>query len=229
MVLSFPHRALVLGALLGACSSTVSTLPDGGSADVPVIPDVPHADVPALDAPATDVPMPRVPRRHRATRETCPTDRPASSCDLGMSGAPAECRMDGQCTMGTNGRCVGNPHDGCRCSYDTCRDDMGCATGGPCACRLSNRGAAGANVCLPGNCQIDADCGNSSWSYCSPTFGSCGDYGGVVGYQCHTAQDECVDDEDCAGQDAGFLGQRPYCMFVREVGRWQCSNSGCAG
>lgn len=217
------HRALLLGALLGACSSTVSA----PTADVPAVTDVPHTDAPIVDVPARDVPTTRVPRRHRATRETCTTTRPASNCDIGISSAPADCRMDSQCTMGTNGRCVGNPHDGCRCSYDTCNDDSACTTGGPCACRHATRGAAGANVCLPGNCQVDADCG--AGGYCSPTYGSCGDYGGVIGYQCHTAQDECIDDEDCAGQDAGFLGQRPYCMFVREVGRWQCANSACAG
>lgn len=129
--------------------------------------------------------------------------------------------------MGSNGRCVGNPHDGCRCSYDACVDDRGCTAGGPCACRLATRGAAGANVCLPGNCQVDADCG--AGGYCSPTFGSCGEYSGVVGYRCHTRQDECLDDEDCAGGDAGFLGQRPYCMYAPEVGHWRCSNSACAG
>lgn len=205
------------------CSSTVTP----GAADVPATDVVredrvsPPADVPAV----IDVPSGRVPRQHRATRAACPTDRPPSTCTGG--GAPAACTVDGDCTMGRNGRCVGNPHDGCRCNYDTCSDDSACMTGGPCACRLSTRGAAGANVCLPGNCQIDADCG--AGGYCSPTFGSCGEYSGVVGYRCHTPQDECVDDEDCAGVDAGFLGQRPYCMYAQEVGHWRCSNSACAG
>lgn len=215
MTLTAPARAAALGALLSACSSTVSA-----PADVPIPTDTAHTDVPAQD-----VPSPRVPRRHRATREACPSERPPATCTSG--GAPAACSADSDCTMGTNGRCVGNPHDGCRCNYDACREDAMCTTGGPCACRLATRGASGANVCLPGNCQIDADCGPGG--YCSPTFGSCGDYSGVVGYRCHTPQDECVDDEDCAGQDAGFLGQRPYCMFVQEVGRWRCANSGCAG
>jgi hypothetical protein len=206
-----------------ACSSTVN----------PVAADVPATDVvredrvsPPSDVPAvTDVPSGRVPRQHRATRAACPADRPSSTCMGG--GAPAACATDGDCTMGRNGRCVGNPHDGCRCNYDQCSDDSACTTGGPCACRLSTRGASGANVCLAGNCQVDADCG--AGGYCSPTFGSCGDYSGVVGYRCHTPQDECVDDEDCAGADAGFLGQRPYCMYASEVGHWRCSNSACAG
>lgn len=227
------HTAFaVMLSLSTACSSTVAP----GTADVPSVTDVPAAtDVPSVtDVPATsdvpamrDAPVGRVPRQHRATRTACTSARPASNCDLGMSGAPSTCRADGECTTGTNGRCVGNPHDGCRCSYDTCVDDTGCTTGGPCACRHATRGAAGANVCLPGNCQVDADC--RSGGYCSPTYGSCGDYSGVVGYRCHTPRDECVDDEDCVGGDAGFLGQRPYCMFAQEVGHWRCSNSACAG
>lgn len=211
-----------------ACSSTVAPGPvDAAVTDTPRA-DVPRADVPTLDVPPPrDVPSVRVPRQHRATRETCPAERPSSTCEGPMSGPPSTCRVDGDCAMGTNGRCVGNPHDGCRCNYDQCRDDGTCTAGGPCACRLANRGASGANICLPGNCQVDADCGANG--FCSPTYGSCGDYGGVVGYRCHTPQDECIDDEDCATQDAGFLGQRPYCMFTPEVGRWRCSNSACAG
>jgi hypothetical protein len=131
--------------------------------------------------------------------------------------------------MGVNGRCVGNPHDGCRCNYDTCFNDTQCArAGGPCACRLNTRGASGANVCLGGNCQTDANCGPGG--YCSPTLGFCGDFGGVEAYYCHTAQDECIDDEDClTTTDGGFLGQRPYCAFNRETSRWRCSNMACAG
>lgn len=222
------HAGLLLllpVALSVACGATVQP-----TTDVPAATDVPPgSDVPAVqDVPVTmDAPPGRVPRVHRASRETCSPTRPPSSCDNLGGGAPNMCSADSECTEGTNGRCVGNPHDGCRCNYDVCASDTDCTTGGPCACRLATRGASGANVCLGGNCQIDADCG--AGGYCSPTFGSCGDYSGVVGYRCHTPQDECVDDEDCAGADAGFLGQRPYCMYAPEVGRWRCSNSACAG
>lgn len=210
--------AVAAGAWLG-CSSTVSTQPD---ASVP-------SDVPTVDAPRVDAPdAPRVPLRHRPTASACPSARPASTCDPGSGGPPAACAADGDCTTGVNGRCVGNPHDGCRCSYDRCNTDGECMTGGPCECRIASRGGAGANVCMAGNCRVDADCG--AGGYCSPSLGSCGDYGGVVGYYCHTAQDACVDDADCQTTlDGGFLGQRPYCMFTREAGRWTCSNSGCAG
>ncbi len=211
--------ALVLGAVFG-CSSTVVSSPDAA-----VTNDQPPVDAPVDARP--DAPT-RVPMRHRPSATACPSERPASTCDPGMGGPPVGCRADSECTMGVNGRCVGNPHDGCRCNYDTCRADSDCTTGGPCECRLASRGAAGANVCVPGNCRVDADCG--AGGYCSPTLGSCGDYGGLAGYYCHTPSDECVDDADCATQlDGGFLGQRPYCMYSREVGHWVCSNAACAG
>ncbi len=216
-------------AMLG-CSSTVVAVGDASTdvalADTPVA-DRPLTDAPVMDAPpAVDVPPTRrVPLRHRASAVACSTERPASSCMAGM-GPPVDCTADSQCTMGVNGRCVGNPHDGCRCNYDLCNNDGQCSAGGPCECRLASRGASGANVCMAGNCQVDANCGAEG--YCSPSLGSCGDFGGTVGYYCHTPADECIDDADCLG-DAGFLGQRPYCMFAREVGRWVCSNQGCAG
>ncbi len=211
-----------IAALSLGCGSSVTTAGDAGPT-----PDVPVVDSPPMDSPAVDVPMTgRVPLRHRAAATTCPTVRPPSTCEGGF-GPPGTCTADRDCTTGTNGRCVGNPHDGCRCNYDVCNNDSDCTMGGACECRLASRGAAGANVCIPGNCRIDADCGERG--YCSPTLGSCGDYGGLAGYYCHTPEDECVDDEDCLGVDAGFLGQRPYCMFAREVGHWRCSNQGCAG
>lgn len=228
----FPVRSaffsvVALSAAVG-CSSTVSSSSDAGAVtDVPSVDAPPVLDVPPVDRPATDTPRPgRVPLRHRATATMCPADRPSQSCQ-GPIGGPAGCTSDRECTMGTNGRCIGNSHDGCRCNYDVCRSDSECAMGGVCECRLASRFAAGANVCLAGNCRVDADCGSNG--YCSPTLGDCGEYGGLVGYYCHTAADECIDDADCANVDAGFLGQGGYCAYSREVGHWRCSNQGCAG
>jgi hypothetical protein len=205
--------AVAAGAWLG-CSATVATQPDASA----------PADAPTADAADAR----RVPLRHRATASACPSARPASTCDPGSGGPPAACAADAECTTGVNGRCVGNPRDGCRCNYDACSADTECTLGGPCECRLASRGASGANVCIAGNCRVDADCG--AGGYCSPTLGSCGDFGGLAGYYCHTAADQCVDDADCATiLDGGFLGQRPYCMYARETGRWVCSNAGCAG
>jgi hypothetical protein len=68
------------------------------------------------------------------------------------------------------------------------------------------------NACSTGNCQADSDCGDDG--FCSPTLGSCGNYMGVVGYYCHTCEDECVNDWDC-GRGAG-------CVYSQEVEHWVC-------
>jgi hypothetical protein len=78
------------------------------------------------------------------------------------------------------------------------------------------------NACLPGNCQTDGDCGSSG--YCSPTFGGCGDYGGVIAYYCHTPADTCIDDSDCVSPE-----RAGYCMYSPEVGRWACGYGQCVG
>jgi hypothetical protein len=131
------------------------------------------------------------------------------------------CHSNSECTEGRNGRCDGNPHDGYRCTYDQCYADSECG-GGVCACNGASR--ATNNVCLPGGCRVDADCGASG--YCSPTLGSCGHYGKNVAYYCHTADDECVDDDDCS---ANASGQKGYCAYEKSIGHWKCSTSECAG
>lgn len=204
--------ALALG--LAACSNAVNPSDRDAATDGSMMRDTPSA-------------CGREPRAHRASATVCPSDRPEVTCNAGTVGPGQPCMASAECTMGTNGRCVGNPHDGCRCSYDECQSDRDCPTNALCACRHPTRRGAGANVCLPGNCRTDADCG--SCGFCSPSLDSCGDYGGVAGYYCHTPRDECTDDEDCAGYDAGFLGQRPYCMYDSIVGHWKCSNMACAG
>src|SRR5439155_1737546 len=155
----------------------------------------------------------RVPQKHRATAVACPSDRPPGTCaadaGTGVPDAGLYCGKDTDCASGTNGRCLpGGRLAGCLCSYDTCATDADCAQmGGPCECRPSTQGivaptTTAGNVCKAGNCRVDADCG--SGGYCSPSLGSCGNYGGVVGYYCHTTRDTCVDDADC--QVRGGLG-----------------------
>jgi hypothetical protein len=81
--------------------------------------------------------------------------------------------------------------------------------------------SSASNVCKQGNCRTDADCG--AGGYCSPTLGSCGNYGGVVGYYCHTKRDTCVDDGDCTKNGA------TDCRFDQVSGAWACAGSQCAG
>ena len=122
---------------------------------------------------------------------------------------------------------VGNGHDGCSCSYDTCVVDSDCKTGELCDCRSPwHYGDKGPARCLPGNCRTDADCGTDG--YCSPSmdFG-CGAYLGVTGWFCHTPADSCTNDSDCKNLDGGW--GTPFCCYRPEVGRWACSTSMCAG
>jgi hypothetical protein len=166
-----------------------------------------------------------VPLVHRATAPTCPSDRPAAGCSL--QGPIAQCHADADCTAGTNGRCSGNVHDGCNCTYDTCFSDADCPSGTLCACRNVAHADQGANVCLRSNCRTDADCGPGG--YCSPSFDAgCGAYFGVTGWWCHTAADTCTKDSDCAAQDLG-QGDGNFCGFFPQVGHWQCAVTSCVG
>ena len=120
---------------------------------------------------------------------------------------------------------------GCTCTYDTCTTDADCTqSGGPCECRPAAQSngqgivapaTSASNICLIGNCRVDANCG--AGGYCSPSFGSCGNYAGVVGYYCHTAKDKCVDDADCAAQGAGD------CRYDQTTSAWACATSQCVG
>ena len=167
------------------------------------------------------------PLLHRAVAETCTADRPAYNCGQSAPmGAPVSCRLDSDCAAGSNGRCVGNAHDGCNCSYDTCSSDADCAGGQLCDCRGTwHYGANGDNRCLPSDCRTDADCG--AGGYCSPSFDpDCGAYFGVTLWRCHTDADTCVNDSDCPS-DGGF--GPAFCGWRPELGHWGCSVTQCAG
>lgn len=109
------------------------------------------------------------------------------------------------------------------CSYDNCGSDAECTLdgGGKRACACREEGGQGANVCLGGSCAIDMDCPGN---YCSPSQGTCGQYGGTIGYFCHSAADECVDDTDCK-----FPVVEGTCRFNPQVGHFRCEDSQCAG
>lgn len=165
------------------------------------------------------------PEQHRSAAATCDTERPLDP----ITETPpdwSECDSHDDCTDGTNGRCTGNSFHGYACTYDRCFADAECADrGGPCLCRGEGggRGSGGANHCVTGNCQTDADCGPGG--FCSPTLGDCGDYGGTTGYYCHTCEDECTDDADCGEGDWG----RGYCRYDSVIGHWRCASDHCAG
>ncbi len=88
-------------------------------------------------------------------------------------------------------------------------------------CECRNPAKHDANVCVHGNCRTDADCDGD---YCSPSavtldpFCSLDVPIGSVGYFCHAAADECVDDSDCDGGMASF----PGCFFNVDKAHFAC-------
>lgn len=158
------------------------------------------------------------PEFHRPDPAECDNDRGPGMVS-NTNGTMLECTEDADCTDGLNGRCVSEPRSGFPyCSYDQCLTDDDC-DGGLCEC---GGGEIAPNVCQPGNCVTDADCGDTG--YCSPTQGDCGAYVGTVGYYCHTCDDECVTDADCGGDP-----YTTYCAYDPGVGHWRCSDAQCVG
>ena len=161
----------------------------------------------------------RFPKSHRAVAEARSGTRPPGIADAGApidAGMidPSACQSDGDCNKGKNGRCLGS-RLGLVCTYDACQSDGECVGGQACIC------SSNGNYCGAGTCQSDATCGGRG---CSPTLSfSCGNYGGVQGYFCHTPADTCVDDADCSEGGAGFCGYEPASSH------WSCSYSACAG
>ena len=121
--------------------------------------------------------------------------------------------VNGRCTLGRF------PH----CTYDECFTDEVC---GGFVCLCEGGRSSDNNVCMrSGNCQTNADCG--AGGYCSPSQGSCGNFGGIVGFFCHTAEDLCTNDSDC-GPDPQS-GRPGSCRFTPESARWECQYSECVG
>jgi hypothetical protein len=160
----------------------------------------------------------RAPQNHRASNSQCLDVAPpgAAACPALASAAASDCQTDSQCTSGANGRCEGNGGGpaGCHCAYDTCTEDDVCK-GGPCACHGSTY-LSGGNVCAPGNCQTDADCGATG--FCSPSLSPNSCYS-LAGYYCHTPSDQCTDDADCQNSSG------TQCMYDVAARRWQCQQT----
>lgn len=162
----------------------------------------------------------RVPEKHRAVAETCDNERNNTEPmipDPNPGPPEVNCTSHADCTDGANGRCIASWRGGVNCTYDACFTDADCNF----VCDCGGGFGSDHNVCLSsGGCQVDADCGPGG--FCSPTFGSCGDYSGTVAYYCHTPQDECIDDADCGGYPF-------YCGYDTVAGKWSCKDEHCAG
>jgi hypothetical protein len=103
--------------------------------------------------------------------------------------------------------------------HDACLVDSDCGTTGVCECespRCAEPFAVAGNVCVPGNCRVDADC---ACGFCAADTGC----GGIGGYWCTTVHDECSTDMDCA--DGGPATQ---CRWSTD--HWACvEGMGCPG
>ncbi len=201
--------AFLAVAGLAACASEDRDEPSDGGSDV-------GTDV------GTDVnvSLPE-PDNHRPVAVTCDRERPSPPIELGEFPPEGACTTHEECTDGLNGRCS-QDRFGYGCTYDTCFEDSECGSN---VCACDGGFQSDTNVCLGGNCQVDADCGEGGW--CSPSFDECGNYSGVTGYWCRTPEDTCLNDSDCV--DPNETGGPGYCMFRQTLGHWECSYSQCVG
>lgn len=159
---------------------------------------------------------PRKPTFHRAVAAACPAAVPPPGYNSPQRQplvGPYQCSSDADC-KGTNARCKQAPRGNTYCTFDECMSDADCTGGKVCECDSGN------NTCLPSGCRTDADCGAFA---CSPTRSSgCANMSGTVGYYCHGAKDECVDDGDCGGVT-------PMCVYDPAASHWTCNHSHCMG
>lgn len=161
-------------------------------------------------------PAPRkadAPKRHRAVAVACSRLDGAPVVGHAKMAPGPPCATGKDC--GPSSRCVYG-----HCRKDDCYADADCKAGEVCGCDPLDRG----HRCLPSGCRVDADCGPGGW--CSPTFGlQCGSFHGVIGHQCHTAKDECLDDDECKKPGSSY----GYCAFEPKSGRFICGTSECDG
>ena len=200
-VLLVPVGMLTVLFACGGSTSTVGTSnPDGGGEG-------------CLDKCS----VPHVPTKHRPAAAACSTDRPTTEPSNTSGGGGSNCKQNSDCKDGRDGRCrLGRA--GAFCTYNECATDNECQANGGGVCECGDP-----NFCTrSGDCHVDSDCGASG--YCSPSLGDCGEYGGIIGYYCHRAVDECVDDADCTAD--GAFG---YCAFDPNGAKWKCSQTQCAG
>ena len=115
---------------------------------------------------------------------------------------------------------------------NSCATDADCGSASlACACPPPDD-APGDGVCVPAFCHVDRDCG--AGGYCSPSYEyeypSCSVFGTpnrtLVGVFCHTAEDQCNNDDDC-----GSFAMPETCDWTAENGaqpaKWTCDAGVC--
>jgi hypothetical protein len=144
----------------------------------------------------------------RATATVCQAERGPGKIDQGARG---ECKEDGECTKGKNGRCltVGARERDNKCTYDQCITDADCSgsNAGPCECNPYG------NTCAVGNCKVNSDCGPEG--HCMPSS-DMGCSQREIEYHCVTNDDTCTPfGEDC--------GKDHQCIYSDELKHFTCA------
>ena len=154
---------------------------------------------------------------HRATPAACPPS---------VASTMQTCQVDTDCTglagFPATGHCVA-VNGQKLCSYDTCLSDDDCGAR-PAICLCEGQwhvysAASPGNTCRSGTCRDDSDCPGTA---CSPSVGFGAVFYGFVGAYCHTPNDQCRCDSDCASPT-------PSCAYNPEIGAWACASFGPAG
>ncbi len=155
-----------------------------------------------------------VPGQHRAVAAACdPSPAVTGMADFSQT----SCTTDADCAADAG---VGAGFDTClhgHCSRDRCLTDADCASNEVCSCSTY---FSDANACLPANCHVDSDCG--AGGYCSPSLSPCTS---GPGFFCHTPNDTCYDDQDCASCAFGA----PACTYSPATRSFGCSSGACGG
>jgi hypothetical protein len=99
------------------------------------------------------------------------------------------------------------PEDECAEQRGECTAHDDCEGGQLCDCSRGDRYHP-SNRCVYADCRDDSDCGPDG--QCSPSPSLRGPE--VVGYYCHTPQDECSDHDECGD----------FCAYDASRGYWRC-------
>jgi hypothetical protein len=208
-------RTSLLPVLLwfgSACGNSVQPLSDAGSHDVATSDTTSDAsDAPTLRDVASDDDTVEgfadVPSVHDATDVA-----PDRSCESASDAGTNDAGGDGGVRVPMQHR---ESVEGCASDAGSCSTPCDCPMGNTCACEGSPYVGDAGNVCVGGNCVVDADCGPGG--YCSPSMSEGGACARFVGFFCHTSGDECVDDTECPSPGS--------CIF--SATHWACTRAFC--
>ncbi len=218
------HFAIAVVLLSGCASGCAGkTAPLGDTKGAPDPSTDAGADAAKNLAPAAE---------HRSHTDTCAPTVPGGEpglTDVDAGAGNFTCRTNEECTAHPGGRCLWNSGacgepcipqvQSSACAYDTCTTDTDCPAASACLC---GAGGMSTNQCSPiGTCRVDADCATG---LCSPAKDPCTH--ALTGFFCHSKQDECANDDDCA--DVTGVA-KPICVVDAGAKAWTCARNQCGG